>query len=81
MKKTLAMICAGAILTFGLAAVADDEPIRDVTEYRFEDEAVVGGLVGVERGGVVVRKPGKTRSLIRVRTHFVPEMLKEVEDI
>jgi hypothetical protein len=29
----------------------------------------------------VVRKKGKQRSLIRVRQHFVPEMLKSVEDI
>lgn len=53
----------------------------DSTEYSFDDDVVEGDLVRPDGEMTVVRKKGKQRSLIRVRQHFVPEMLKSVEDI
>jgi hypothetical protein len=53
----------------------------DQTEYSFDDDVVEGDLVRPDGEMTVVRKQGKQRSLIKVREHFVPEMLKSVEDI
>ena len=39
------------------------------------------GLPGVDEAVVVVRPRAKSRSLIKVRTNFVPAMLKSIEDI
>jgi hypothetical protein len=51
------------------------------TEYTFDDDVVTGDLVRPDGELTVVRKKGKQRSLIKVRQHFIPEMLKSVEDI
>ena len=51
------------------------------TEYSFDDDVVTGDLVRPDGELTVVRKKGKERSLIRVRQHFIPEMLKSVEDL
>lgn len=60
---------------------AAQENDQDITEYKFTDENVVGGLVGIDEVRIDVRGQGKTRSLIRVKGHFIPEMLKSVENI
>jgi hypothetical protein len=57
------------------------ETEQDVTKYEFTDENVVGGLVGIEEVSITARPKGRERSLIRVRGHFVPEMLRAVEDL
>jgi len=62
-------------------AAAQDHYDTDVTEYRFEDENVLAELVGPGGEGIIVRQPGKQKSLIRIRRHFVPEVLKSVEHI
>ena len=85
MRRTIsiaiaALCLAGAFVASAQTKEAKDE-IDDVTEYTFPDEAVVGGLPGTDEIHVVVRKPPKTRSLIKVRSNFVHAMLKSVEDI
>ena len=57
------------------------EALEGVTEYRFEDTTLVGELVGTDGAEIIVRPRPADRSLIRVRTHFVPEVLKSVEDL
>jgi len=70
------------VLVFLFAAtVASAQDYADTTEYSFDDDVVQGDLVRPDGEMTVVRKQGKQRSLIKVRQHFVPEMLKSVEDI
>jgi hypothetical protein len=81
MKQVMGFVCfIGAALFMGTAAAADEKPL-DVTKYEFEDANVEGGLPGTNGVQVTVRPRGRERSLIRVRTHFIPEMFKSVESI
>jgi hypothetical protein len=79
MKRCIAFMCATlTALIIGSAALADEAAL-DATEYIFKDENVMGELVGNEGVSVMVRPKGPDRSLIKVRSHFVKEMLKSVE--
>ncbi len=51
------------------------------TTYNFEDDIVQGDLVRPDGERAVARRRGRTQSLIRIREHFVPEMLKSVENL
>ena len=81
MKWIIAALFAATVAAAGSPAQAQDRHDTDVTEYRFDDEAVLGGLIGPGGEGIVVRQPGKHKSLIRIRKHFVPEVLRSVEHI
>ncbi len=75
----------GLAFVLGLAlvttpAVAQDGPAAE-TRYDFDDELVSGDLVRPDGEQLVVRRRGRRTSLIRIREHFVPEMLKSVEDL
>ena len=79
MKTFLVIVCV-AVFTLMAGAVSAQE-YAEKTEYSFEDDVVTGDLVRPDGELTVVRKRGKERSLIRVRQHFIPEMLKSVEDL
>ena len=51
------------------------------TTYDFEDDLVTGDLVRPDGEMLNVRRRGRRASLIRVREHFIPEMLKSVENL
>ena len=74
-----------AVLVFGLVAVASSsvfaQEAADSTSYNFEDDLVQGDLVRPDGENLIVRKKGAHQSLIRIREHFIPEMLKSVEDL
>jgi len=53
----------------------------DSTTYDFEDDIVSGDLVRPDGEMLNVRRRGQRASLIRIREHFIPEMLKSVEDL
>jgi len=53
----------------------------DATTYDFEDDVVSGDLVRPDGEMLNVRRRGQRASLIRIREHFIPEMLKSVEDL
>ncbi len=86
MRTTIIVL---AICLAPLAALAEtgqsDCPMGtsgdDCTEYRFDDELVdagpQAGAIDVMHSGT----RGRTISLLRVRTHFVPELVKSVEDL
>lgn len=63
------------------AGIVSAQQYADTTEYSFDDDVVTGDLVRPDGEMTVVRKRGKERSLIRVRQHFIPEMLKSVENL
>jgi hypothetical protein len=50
-------------------------------EFNFTDELVSGQLVRPDGETTRVRRRSAGISLIRIREHFVPEMLKSVENL
>ena len=80
MKKAIITLIA-SIAPFISAPVLADDVAEDYTEYEFDDEVLVGELVGAEGVNIVTRPRGAERSLLRIRTHFIPRMLRSVEDI
>ena len=79
MRKILGIVAVLAL--FIMAWPVSAQEYADTTEYSFEDDVVTGDLVRPDGELTVVRKRGKERSLIRVRQHFIPEMLKSVENL
>jgi hypothetical protein len=75
-KKLLLGIAFGLVL--GGASVAS---AQESTTYDFEDDLVTGDLVRPDGEMLQVRRRGRRASLIRVREHFIPEMLKSVENL
>jgi hypothetical protein len=61
------------------AAAPAAEP--QATSYDFEDDLVTGDLVRPDGELLSVRRRGNRASLIQIREHFIPEMLKSVEDL
>lgn len=47
--------------------------------YKFEDDLLGAGVMGAQNGMIKVRQGIVRRTLIRPRTHFVPELLKSIE--
>ncbi len=62
-------------------ARAEDDFGANTTEYNFDDDVVEGDLVRPDGEMAMARRTGRRSSLIRVREHFIPEMLKSVEDL
>jgi len=86
MKKL--MILVGLVgLSFASASVtsAQGAPAaagkEATTTYDFEDDLVTGDLVRPDGENLVVRRRGQRASLIQIREHFIPEMLKSVENL
>lgn len=79
MSASLAMALAASfgLLSVGTASAQDGE----ATTYDFEDDLVQGDLVRPDGELLNVRRRGRRASLIRVREHFIPEMLKSVENL
>ncbi|MGE0785811.1 MAG: hypothetical protein AB7S26_09000 [Sandaracinaceae bacterium] len=63
------------------ASVAQAQDGNAETTYDFEDDLVTGDLVRPDGEMLNVRRRGRRASLIRVREHFIPEMLKSVENL
>ena len=79
MKKTITALAAIFALTIAASAFAQDA--ADTTEYTFDDDIVEGDLLRPDESGIVVLQKDKSKSLVKVRKHYVPEMLKSVENI
>ena len=72
-------LMAGSML-LAPPASAQDAPPTEPT-YDFEDDHVTGDLVRPDGEQLIVRRRGRRASLIQIREHFIPEMLKSVEDL
>lgn len=84
MVKMLRMMAMMAVLGLGLVAPASAQDAAgggDATTYDFDDDLVAGDLVRPDGELLNVRRRGRRSSLIRIREHFIPEMLKSVEDL
>ncbi len=82
MKKLLVAM----LLATGLAvpAAAQEEVPSggdNTTSYDFEDDLVQGDLVRPDGENLMVRRKGARESLIKIREHFIPELLKSVENL
>jgi len=55
--------------------------VKETTKYDFAGDDVTGDLVKPSGSNIQGDKHGKTSSLIDIRSDFVPEMLKTVEDL
>jgi hypothetical protein len=68
------------ISMMGAQVSAQGVPAAETT-YDFEDDLVTGDLVRPDGEQLIVRRRGRRASLIQIREHFIPEMLKSVEDL
>jgi len=80
---TLFAVLAALVLLAAAPASAQDAPAGGggETTYDFEDDLVTGDLVRPDGELLNVRRRGQRNSLIRIREHFIPEMLKSVENL
>lgn len=74
--KKIAMAMAFVALAAPAAAQDDNS-----TSYDFEDDLVQGDLVRPDGENLMVRRRGARDSLIKIREHFIPELLKSVENL
>lgn len=88
MKTIVAMAVLGAAMSVGGSASAQTPPAggaqagaQRTQEFNFTDELVQGQLVRPDGETSRVRRRSAGISLIRIREHFVPEMLKSVENL
>ncbi len=78
------LLSLSLLLAASATAFAQDRPAREVTpetEFTFGDELVEGDLVVPEGARVWLRGGAVRHSLIHPRAHYVPEMLKSVENL
>jgi hypothetical protein len=81
MKKLLLGLSLGLVLGLVPWSGASLASAQESTTYDFEDDLVTGDLVRPDGEMLQVRRRGRRASLIRVREHFIPEMLKSVENL
>lgn len=85
MKKLSAWVLCVLLLGGFVASVSAQEAGGggggNATSYDFEDDLVQGDLVRPDGENLMVRRRGARESLIKIREHFVPELLKSVENL
>jgi hypothetical protein len=88
MQKILAALVIVIASTAGLgAAWAQDKKGADkaanpkVKVYDFSGDTIEGDLIRPEGSTVDARDFAKHSSLIRIRTNFIPEIIKSAEDL
>jgi hypothetical protein len=88
MTKLLAIITVAGLLMTGTALAQEEGAAPapaggggEATTYDFEDDLVQGDLVRPDGENLMVRRKGARESLIRVREHFISELLKSVENL
>ena len=78
MRKMLSFCLVVGVFVVALPAAAQED---NTTNYDFEDDLVQGDLVRPDGENLMVRRRGARESLIRIREHFIPELLKSVENL
>jgi len=77
----MALVAGGFAVALPALAQEGGGGVAATTEYNFEDDLVTGDLVRPDGELIGARKKAKVNTLIRVRKHFIPEMLKSVENL
>lgn len=70
-----------ALAAIPTAVAAADTSDGRITDYRFDDDQVFGEHPNPDGEVLRVRTRDQRESLIRARMHFVPELLKSVENL
>lgn len=83
MKKLLVLLVSALSLPLlaSVATVHAQDGGGASTSYDFEDDLVQGDLVRPDGENLMVRRKGARESLIKIREHFIPELLKSVENL
>jgi hypothetical protein len=81
MKKLLVLPVTALGLTLLALPVTVQAQDSGSTSYDFEDDLVQGDLVRPDGENLMVRRKGARESLIKIREHFIPELLKSVENL
>ena len=85
MSRIGTLLASTFITILAIPAVAQAETAVETEKnddgygYIFRDDPMTGNTGAAESACIKVRPQGIRRTLIRPRTHFVPEMLKSVE--
>jgi hypothetical protein len=80
MKKLLLLPVTALALSLAVPAAIQAQDSGS-TSYDFEDDLVQGDLVRPDGENLMVRRKGARESLIKIREHFIPELLKSVENL
>jgi hypothetical protein len=83
MRALIATLTIFGLFVVALPVYAQAAKGKDdgATVYDFDDDLVQGDLVRPDGENLVVRKRGARESLIKIREHFIPELLKSVENL
>ncbi len=95
MLNKLIVLAGLIVFLIPAAAAAQDMPKPEVgrgqqggnvqykkeTVYSFSGDDVSGSLVKPDGENITGQTHGKTSSLIKIRSDFIPEMLKSVEEL
>ncbi|MFB6262610.1 MAG: hypothetical protein ABEL76_03130 [Bradymonadaceae bacterium] len=95
MRRLIAITCGIAVVGWVSIGGAQDMPeageatggggqkkqYKEKTVYDFQGDDVTGDLVKPDEANIQGEQHGKTSSLIDIRSAFVPEMMKTVEDL
>jgi hypothetical protein len=80
----LVLLVSGGIASAQPAAKGSDAPApasNKTKVYDFSGDTIEGDLVKPEGSTVDARDFAKHSSLIRIRTNFIPEIIKSAEDL
>ena len=95
MLKKLVLLAGITVFLIPTLAAAQDMPQPEVgrtqqggdvqykkeTVYDFEGDDVTGNLIKPDGENITGETHGKTSSLIKIRSDFIPEMLESVEEL
>ena len=89
--KLVGSVAGLAVLLLASSAFAQEAPVAKESAggdkggegygYEFSDDPLAAGGFGPNDATIKVRPKAARTTLIRPRTHFIPEMLKSVENI
>jgi hypothetical protein len=91
LTKVIGTVAGMSVLLLASSAWAQDAPVAKESAggdkggegygYEFSDDPLAAGGFGPNDATIKVRPKAARTTLIRPRTHFIPEMLKSVENI
>ena len=92
MRRLFAIVLGSSVLSLALAGTAfaavgmgavgkpESRP-APVTKFDFEDDDIIGNIAGSTFMIIDAKSESRHSSLIKVREHFMPELMRTVHDI
>jgi hypothetical protein len=81
MRKLVIMFAVLGLSGVAYAQKKGEAAQGKVKVYDFSGDTIEGDLIKPEGSTVDARDFAKHSSLIRIRTHFIPEIIKSAEDL